>query len=57
MMIAVGNTGVRFLSGSTGGDEDTLSLSRMLYIPSPLLCIPSQLLLIHEGELSDAHFK
>lgn len=33
MMIAVSNTGIGFLSGSVGADEDTLSLTRMLYIP------------------------
>lgn len=35
MMIAVSNTGVGFLSGSVGGDEDGFSLSRMLNIPLP----------------------
>lgn len=48
-MLAVSNTGVGFLSGSVGGDEDTLSLSRTLYIPLPLLRIPSQLLFVHQG--------
>lgn len=47
MMIAVSNTGIGFLSGSVGGDGDTLSLTSMLYLLLPLLCIPSQLLFIH----------
>lgn len=47
-MAAVSNTGVGFLSGSAGGDEDTLSL---LYIPPALLCIPSQLLFIRQGNV------